>query len=325
MPARSRSLAPVLAIAALTLGAACSATADPDPAVTADSELTVEDWTGATITLPAPAERVVCLDGTCIDALTELGLPPVVSLQLDQVQHPDFFGPDVATEPLDGTFFEPSLEGIVAAEPDLVIGAATVHGQLREALAPIPFFAVSLPDGEAAVENLNRIATLTGRAGEAETAIDRYRDTLAAYQPGVRETEVLAMYGGATDDIGIDALDSAIGRLLAEYTSYPWPEAGEADGGFLELGLEDILAVDPAHIFVLDFGFDPSAPPLVEQLADRPVWGSLAAVEAGNVHVVDDRWWGTTGGTRGQQLYLDVVLPTVYPEEFPEPLGIAAS
>lgn len=313
----------LLALPILIVPMAACTTNDEPSAAAAAGAYSAEDWTGATVTLDAPAERVICLDGTCIDALAELDLPPVASIQIDQVRHGFFFGPDAATEPLAGTFFEPSLEGIVAAEPDLVIGLAGVHGGLREALGDIPFFAVRLQTNGDAVENLRRIGALTDRGPQAEAAIERYHQTLAGYGPGERDTAILSMYGGATDDIGIDALDSAIGRLLADYTAYPWPEAGEGDGGFLEVGLEDIVAVDPAHIFILDFAFNPTAPPLVEQLAERPVWGTLAAVQGGNVHVVDSTWWGTTGGTRGQQLYLDMVLPVVYADEFPQPLGIA--
>lgn len=323
-----RPAAVALAAGLVTL-AGCGSGDDPaDPAAgtgdaAAGGPVEAADWTGETVALDAPAERVVCLDGTCIDALTELELEPVASLQIDQVRHEYFLGPGAATEPLDGSYFEPSIEGIVAATPDLVVGSASVHGGLRDALGDIPFFGVELSSDEDAVDNLERLAELTGRQDRAAAAIERYRATLEAYGPGARATTVLSMYGGATDDIGIDALDSAIGRLLARYTAYPWP-AGEAGGGFLEIGLEDIVAVDPEHVFVLDFGFDPDAEPLVEQLAREPIWGSLRAVAAGDVHVVDSAWWGTTAGTRGQQLYLDVVLPAVYPDEFPEPLGIAA-
>ncbi|WP_166348260.1 ABC transporter substrate-binding protein [Phytoactinopolyspora limicola] len=339
---RPRPAISVLAIAVLSIAiTACSSDDDGNPGESgnagpdsstdvgsgdsaADAPVEVEDWSGVTVALDTPAERVVCLDGTCIDALTELELEPVTSLQIDQVQHPYFFGPDVATTALDGTFFEPSIEGIVAAEPDLVIGSAAVHGALRDALGDIPFFGIALETDGDAEDNLRRIATLTGRLDAAETAIERYQATLAAYGPSTRDTAVLSMYGGATSDIGIDALDSAIGRLLAQYTDYPWPAAQEGDSGFLEIGLEDIVAVDPEQIFVLDFGFDPGAPALVEQLADQPIWSTLQAVRDGNVHVVDNAWWGTTAGTRGQQLYLDVVMPAVYPDEFPEPIGLAA-
>lgn len=315
----SRPLRALLLFALLPL-AACSPS-NPSAESPSATEVTAADLTGRELTLKAPAAKVVCLDGTCIDALAELGLEPVASVQMAQVTSPLFFGPDAATTPLGGTFFEPDVEGIIAAQPDLVIGSATVHSALSDALGDIPLYLNSISERTDAPANLRAIAALTGRSEQATPAIARYEKTLAAYTPKQRPTTVLSMYGGATSDIGIDALDSAIGSLLAEYTAYPWPAASEGESGFLEIGLETILATDPAHIWVLDFGFDPKAKPLLEQLDADPLWRQLAAVKSGSVHLADSAWWGTTGGTRGQQAILDTVLPAVYPDEFPRPLS----
>lgn len=305
--------------------AACSSTPET-PAATGDSSvpgaaITVTDLTGRDVTVAEPAQRVVCLDGTCIDALAELELEPVASVQYAQVTSPLFFGPGVDTVELGGTFFEPDLEGIVAAQPDLVIGSGSVHGEIGNALGGIPLYLNKLATPDAAVENLRNIAQLTGREAEAETAIERYEKTLAAYGPGERPLTALSMYGGATDDIGIDAIDSSTGSVISQYTAYPWPAASEGDSGFLEIGIEFILEKDPAYVWVLDFGFDPSAPPLLDQLAAEPLWAQLTAVKQGHVYAADSAWWGTTSGTRGQQGVLDTVLPVMYPEEFPEPLS----
>lgn len=312
----------VLLSALLVLLSACGGTPEETEGTGAgaSSGIQMQDGAGPEITLDGPAERVVCLDGSCVDALAELGLAPVAAQSVDTVLHPGFFGPDAEVAPIGGSFFEPNVEEIVAADPDLVIGAASVHGGLREALGEIPMYGQSF-DAAQAPENLMAIAELTGLESEGEQAVQRWSETMAAYGPGERDVSVLSMYGGATQDIGIDALDSQTGGVLADYTAYPWPEAGEGDSGFLELSLEQVLEVDPEHIWVLDFGFDPQAPPLVESLAQDPVWGELAAVRAGQVHLADPAWWGTAAGTRAQQLLLDEVLTTVYPEEFPEPLS----
>lgn len=239
---RTTLRAAITAALLLSLGA-CSPTAGT-PASTgattgasgAGQGVTVTDLTGREVSVPQPATRVVCLDGTCIDALAELGLQPVASVQWDQVTSPLFFGPEVSTVKLGGTFFEPDIEGVVAANPELVIGSGGVHAELGKALGGVPLYLNRIATDEAAVDNLRNIAELTGRREQADAAIAKYRATLAAYQPGSRPTSALSMYGGATDDIGVDALDSATGRLLARYTNYPWPNAGEGQSGFLEIG-----------------------------------------------------------------------------------------
>lgn len=324
-----RALAPSLLVLAL---AACSADAEDlgdDPGTGAAGQdgagVEVTDQSGAVVALPAPATRVVCLDGACVDALTEIGLEPVAAQPLDTVQHEYFFGPDAATSAITGSFFEPSLEDVVAAEPDLVMGSQSVHGELAGALEGVaPLYLTSWDGPEDAVETLRHAGVLTGHQDEAAAAEQRYRDVLDAYGPTPRSGTVLSMYGGATDDLGIDAADSVVGRTLAPYTSYPWPEAEEGQSGFLEFSLDGVLDVDPAAIYVLDFGFDPDAAPLVDQLTTDPLWNQLSAVRSGDVQVVDGSWWGTAQGTRGQQLVLDTVLPALYPEEFPKPLGPAS-
>lgn len=286
----------------------------------ASTGIQLQDGAGTEIALDGPAQRVVCLDGSCVDALAELGLAPVAAQPIDTARHTGFFGPDAGVEPIGGSYFEPNVEEIVAAEPDLVIGSAAVHGGLRKALGEIPLYGQSFTT-EQAPDNLMAIAELTGLESTGEQAVQRWQETMDGYGPGERDVSVLSMYGGATQDIGIDALDSQIGGVLADYTAYPWPEAGEGDSGFLELSLEQVLEVDPEHIWVLDFGFDPDAPPLVESLAEDPVWGELTAVRSEQVHQADSAWWGTASGTRAQQLLLDEVMTTVYPEQFPEPLS----
>lgn len=324
---RTTLRATIAAALLLSLGACSPAAGTPTSAgatsgaTSAGKGVTVTDLTGREVSVPKPAARVVCLDGTCIDALAELGLQPVASVQWAQVTSPLFFGPEVSTTKLGGTFFEPDIEGVVAANPELVIGSGGVHAELGKALGGVPLYLNKIATDEAAIDNLRNIADLTGRREQADAAIEKYRATLAAYKPGKRPISALSMYGGATDDIGVDALDSATGRLLARYTNYPWPNAGEGQSGFLEIGLESILKQDPAYIWVLDFGFDPKKKPLLEQLAAQPLWKRLSAVKNGQVYAADSAWWGTTSGTRGQQAVLDTVLPVMYPDEFPKPLS----
>lgn len=309
------------AVCALVL-CGCSSTTESSSgdAAGSDAAIRVTDDAGTEIVLAEPAERVVCLDGTCVDALAELGLEPVAAQSVKTVTNPAFFGPDAETVSLGGTFFEPSLEDIVIAEPDLVVGAASVHAELDDALGGVPLYLASLGSLQGAVDNLMNLATLTGREEQGEEAAARFQETLDAYGPQERPLSALSMYGGATDDIGIDAADSMTGLILSEYTSYPWPEAGES-GGFLEFSVEGMLEVDPDAIFVLDFAFDPGAPGLLEQLSADPIWQRLAAVTTGRVLAVDNTWWGIAYGTIALAMTLDVVMPVLYPEEFPEALG----
>lgn len=335
-PSRRHLLAATAAVGGLALAACSPSSGTGQGGADAQDGITVTDWSGAEVHVPRPAQRVVCLDGTGVDALAELGLEPVGAQPHRTVLHKSFHGPDAATEQIGGTFFEPDLEQILSLRPDLVLGSASVHGGLRDALGGVPLF-VHAFSAEQAGENLERIAALLGREEQAASALSRWEETLAAYDPFVegadgsdasgaeapaeRNISVLSMYGGATKDIGIDAADSAIGAVLSLYTAYPWPNASEGDSGFLELSIEEVVSVDPQHVWVLDFAFDPDAPPLLETLAQNPAWQELTAVQKERVHGADPSWWGVSSGTRAQQMLLDAVMPVVYPEQFPTALS----
>jgi iron complex transport system substrate-binding protein len=281
----------------------------------------VEDAAGRMVQLERPAERIVCLDGSCIDALSELGLVPEAVSNLNMASHPDYFGPDAAIGQIAGSFFEPDIEEIIMLEPDLVLGTLGVHSDLVAAIEPVaPVYLQSIPSLDEARAYVRTIGELTDRRTEADEAVEAFDARLAAYADAVDGARVpLSMYGSDLD-FGIDAANSIIGQLLAEVTAYPWPESDDVTG-FLDFSVERILEVDPDAIFVQTFAFDPDTRPLSEQLQENPLWSELAAVQAGEVYEVDTAYWASGRGTRTMTLILDVVIPTLYPESVPEPLG----
>ncbi|MYG90905.1 MAG: ABC transporter substrate-binding protein, partial [Chloroflexi bacterium] len=120
-----------------------AATEAATPAATPDQSRTVEDASGEMVTLEAPAVRVVCLTGLCVDTMFVLGIKPVAAYDLLHLD-PAYWGPEEnEIGAISGSFFEPSLEDIARAEPDLVIGLGGVHEGLRPGLASIaPLFIV---------------------------------------------------------------------------------------------------------------------------------------------------------------------------------------
>lgn len=309
------------AVAAVALLAACSS----GEAATGSGQtgtIVVTDAAGATHELDGPAQRIVCLDGSCLDALDVLGLEPVASTQFDFVTSTEFWGPETDIVRIDGSFFEPDLEGIVAAEPDLILATRGVHADLPAALDGVaPVFLQSIPTVEAARDYLLAVGEMTGRADRAREAVEAFDAKLDAYaQQRQAERVVVTMYGSDLD-FGIDAADSIVGNLLARVTPYPWPEAGEGSSGFMDFSVERLLEVDPDVIFVQSYQFSPDTPPLSEQMREHPLWGELKAVQSGDVYEVDTAWW-SAGRTIGVlERILDTVMTVTYPEEFPTPIA----
>lgn len=298
-----------------------AATAAP-PTPVPPSDISLTDSTGEQLTFTARPVRVACLTEICPDIMAELGLEPV-AVNDPLSQDPRFFGSRADSfQVIGGSFFEPSLEDIAAAQPDLVIGLVGVHEGLREALRPIaPLYIVNPLTYEDSIRYLKDIGAAMGRPAEAEAAAQRFLSKLEDYRSrSPKNRTALAMYG-ADVNFGIDTEEALTGGLLAEVTSYPWPnpspdQGGHASGG-MQFSLEGVLSVDPDVIFVQTMafpGFQP--PPLAEQLSENPLWGELQAVKNGEVHDVSFGLWSTGRGTRSLGLVLDEAMPLLYPDVF---------
>ncbi len=286
--------------------------------------ITVTDYTDVEITLDAPAERVVCLHAACVDAMAELGITPVAlpaGTDADVASREEYFGEAAADIPqLGGDFFEPDLEDIAAAEPDLVIGAACFHDALRDALEPVaPLVLLDLGEYTVAMDNLRLIGETTASEDEAETAIDGLQARIDAYaeaSPG--DVVPLGIYP-TTEAPLIDSTNSQGGSLLGEIGPYPWP-AFDGDsclgGGQVTFSLEQVLEVNPTALFVIT---NPSGDRSVADFESNPVWSQIDAVANERVFEVDSTTW-SIGGTRSAGLVLDEAVPLLYPEEIPEPL-----
>lgn len=296
---------------------------DHEDGAMADQPRTVEDATGEMVTLEAPAVRVVCLTGLCVDTMFVLGIKPVAANDLLH-RDPAYWGPD-ETEigPVSGSFFEPSLEDIAQAEPDIVIGLGGVHDGLRAALESIaPLFIVNPIGVEGMLAHVVEVGILLGMEHEAEDAVAAFEARLDQYVAGVTtERSVMVVYGSDVN-IGAETVCTPAIDALAHATAYP-PEFTSCDvhNPFVSFSVEQLLAVDPDVIFVQTYGFGPTPPePVSEQLVDNVIWRELVAVQNGEVHEVDFFIWGTSRGINGTNFVLDEAMPKIYPEAFPAPL-----
>ena len=285
--------------------------------------LAVEDATGAMVALEAPAVRVVCLTGLCVDTMFVLGVKPVAANDLLH-RDPAYWGPDEnEIGPVSGSFFEPSLEDIAAASPDIVIGLGGVHDGLRAALESIaPLFIVNPVGVEGMLAHVVEIGILLGMEHEAEDAVAAFESRLEQYVAGVTTKRSVMVVYGSDVNIGADTVCTPAVDALAHAAVYA-PEFSGCDihQPFPSFSVEQLLGVDPDVIFVQTYGFGPTPPePVSEQLVDNVIWRELVAVQNGEVYEVDFFIWGTSRGIHGTNFVLDEAMPKIYPEDFPAPL-----
>ena len=288
-----------------------------------DEHVAVEDATGEMVMLEAPAVRVVCLTGLCVDTMFVLGVKPVAAYDLLQLD-PAYWGPDEnEIGPISGSFFEPSLEDIAAAEPDLVIGLGGVHDGLRPGLESIaPLFIVNPIGVEGMLAHVVEVGVLLGMEHEAEHAVEDFVSRLEQYVAGITTKRSVMVVYGSDVNIGADTVCTPAVDALARAVVYPEEFSGcDIHQEFPSFSVEQLLGIDPDVIFVQTFGFGPTPPqPVSEQLADNVIWKELLAVQNGEVYEVDFFIWGTSRGIRGTNFVLDEAMPKIYPEAFPAPL-----
>lgn len=275
------------------------------------SGVSLTDASGTVIELEQPAARIACLTGVCVDTLYVLGIVPVASndaLFLNE-HYWGADGADIAS--IGGSFFEPNLEEIAAAEPDLVIGLSGVHEGLRPALESIAPLMVTNPAGlDGMRAEVRAIAKLVGREDAAERAIRAFDDRLAEVTASITDPETTIVIYGSDVNIGVTTLQAPEASLLDEISEYVFRDYAEPGSGYpASFSLEELLTLDPDHIFVQTIGFGAFEPvPLIEQFRDNPIWSNLTAVQNGNVYEVDFPLWATSRGLNGMGVVLEEAL-----------------
>lgn len=321
MPVSRRAL--IGASLTAPLLAACGTTEAPraaSPTASASGSagpLSVTDSRGRTITLAAPARRVVTLEwGPTEDVLT-LGVKPVA------VADPKGFGTWVSSQTLPadtidvGLRTEPSLESIAKAEPDLIIGVTgSIPEQAleqAERIAPV----VVLEAGDATRpldhlrENLRTTATLLGRTAEADRALAAFDAKLAdgkAALAGSAQSPYAFSYfnlTGGTVDVRLHSERSVPGAVAKELgLRNAWTEPGDDAWGIGSTDLEGLTRF-PADTRLLYWANDASDP--MATLQNNQLWRGLPFVADGRVKPAANRIW-VYGGPASMGQWVDELV-----------------
>jgi iron complex transport system substrate-binding protein len=324
MPLRTaRTIALSIAAAATAvLLVGCGTTEDTTPAASgSDAAITITDDRGETISLDAPATKVVALEWNTAENLVALGVMPV------GVADVEGYTAWVKSEDLDesvtdvGQRGEPSIDAIAGLAPELVV---TTTDLSESAIAQIEEFAPVLvvrganaSDAIGQMEkNLNNIATATGTEDEATELIESFdakvaEGKAAVEAAGLSGTEFFMNDAWASSG-QVSIRPFAQGALLAEITEElgmknAWTGEGDADYGLGTTDVEGLTALGDVNFFYITSG---DADVYQNELATNAVWTSLPFVQSGKVHRLADGIW-MFGGPSSMNDYIDAVIAAV--------------
>lgn len=253
----------------------------------AEGALTVVDGLDRTITMVTIPQRIVSLAPSNTEILYAIGAGA-------QVVGRDEFT-DYPVEALDlpsvgGNMGSYSLEAITALEPDLVLAAEINTPEQVAALEELDITVYYLPnptDLEGMFQNLITVGQLTGHEDEANALVDSLRARVQVVQTAVGPLDYVPTVFYELDGtdpskpwtVGtgtfVDQLISMAGGFNA---------ASSMSGEYGQFSLEELLVVDPQIILLGDAAYGVTA----EQVAARPGWDALTAVQNSQVFPFDD-------------------------------------
>ncbi|WP_256544946.1 PGF-CTERM-anchored ABC transporter substrate-binding protein [Halobellus inordinatus] len=277
------------------------------PSVTCSFPYTATDATGTEVTLDADPERIVTLNPSAAQTMWEIGARDEV---VGFSQYATYLegagsGDRVNVSGAGG----PSVEKVLAADPDLVLVPNSTYGfaadrveQIRD--QGVPVFVFGQPTSLAAVANkTERIGRLTGNCEGGVERADEMRQSIALMEQALEdEDRPLALNvfhgytSGANTFIG-DVMESAGVRNGAA-------EAGIT--GFQMINDETVVELDPQWIVA------PEDSPIPENEA----YNSTRAIQEGNVVRVNTNYLQQPAprSVRAAETILEAVHPDAYEE-----------
>lgn len=283
-----------IAAFSLLLGA-CAAPAEPAPTPTetpaatqAAQILTFTDGLGRTVSLPAPAKKIVSLAASNTEILYAIGAG-------DQVVARDEFS-DYPAEVLDqpsigGSFGGYNNEAIVNLQPDLVLAAEINTPEQVQALESLGLTVFSLKnpsDLEEMYRNLLLVAAMTGHEAETAQLVDRLKARVARVEEklqGVTERPLIFYELDATDPSA--PYTAGAGTFIDTLINLAGGQnlGASLEGQYAQISLEELLVQDPDVILLGDAVWGGVT---AESVASRTGWEKLRAVQDEQVHPFDD-------------------------------------
>ncbi|MEQ4208229.1 iron-siderophore ABC transporter substrate-binding protein [Actinopolymorpha sp. B17G11] len=316
-------------VSSVFLLASCGTTeeaaAPGDRATPADkaAPVSVTDSRGKKVTLKdGPAERVIALEWSEVEDLVTLGVMPV------GIADPKGFATWNAAVQLDdsvkdvGSRGEPSVDSIVALEPDVVIvepdrGEALIR-QLEEQVPVIVIEGSDASNNIAQMKgNFTLIAKAVGKEDKAATVVAEFDEALAAGRKKLAAAGVagegFAMADGWMEGSSVSIRMFGKGSLMSDIAEElglenQWKAKVDPTWGLGQTDVEGLTGLKDVHFFYSASEDDVFA----EGLADNAIWTSLPFVKDKQLYKLDDGTW-TFGGPRSCISFIDQVVKALAP------------
>ena len=283
------------------------ATSTPSETLVSAFPTTLTDDEGTAVTLKAEPHTIVSLAPATTETLFALGVGDrVKGKSQDVFAYPPQAGdvPDVAS------FKSVDVEKIVALSPDIVFAGGNSF-TAPEAIARLrslglPVVVLYAPTVDAVYKDIELTGQAAGRSAEAAAIVERMRagfDSVKSAVGGLRTPRVFyeldatgAIYGPADQSFLADMIERAGAIPVTSGSTEKY-----------DVSVERLIQEDPEVILLADAPYGVSA----AQVAARPGWQVMTAVQADAIRPIDDQ----TVSRPGPRLFLglELLAKTIHP------------
>jgi len=272
---------------------------------------TYTDDMGRAVTIDQVPQRIVSFGPNITEILFALGLEEKVVGVSNYCDYPEA----AKLKPKIGDAFNPSLEKIIALEPDLVL--TVKQEQLNSELDAlgVKFMVLDPKDIDDILKDIELLGRVTGSEKSADKLVKDMQDSISqvsTMMEGVPKVRVFFI---------VDATDPTLpwtagtGSFIGALITMAGGEniAAKAPGAWVQFSLEQIVSSDPEVIIIQTMtGGIPTISK--EELEEHPVWGEMTAVKQGNICFINGDLVSRAGPRIVQGL--EEMAKTIHPELF---------
>jgi iron complex transport system substrate-binding protein len=249
------------------------------------------DTAGSTVA-PESALKIVSLSPTATEMLYAIGAGD----QVVAVDSLSTYPAEVSSKVTKISAYEPSVEAILAYEPDVVLISNDMN-KITEQLESISSRKITVWTGAAAAsiddvyKQINELGELTGRSSEASALVADMTKRIDAVVPDVAPTVAYGVYYELDNTYYSVTSNTFVGALLKQFGMVSIADGVQEGNDYPQLSAEAIVKADPAIIFLADTKCCQQS---VATVKARAGWSGVSAVQNDNIIELDDdiasRW-----------------------------------
>jgi len=277
---------------------------------------TIKDDLGRQVTLQSKPERIISVAPSHTEILFALGAGNRVVGVTTYCNYPE----EAQSREKIGGFSSPSLEKIIALQPDLVIVSNDKQQTLIQGLdnAGVPVMAFSPESIDETMATIKLIGQATGNNAAAATLNDDLQkriDAVAARVKTIPETQRLRVYyelwyeplmSAGPNTLAGDLIEKAGGKSITADAKEDYPEFSE----------EVILSRDP-QVMLHTYSHGNQDVPDAARIARRPGWSELSFVKTSRIYSLDADLIDRSGPRAIDAL--ELIAQKLYPDLFAKP------